>query len=129
MYIMDRTPDLEELLSCVNQLAKVMHMSPLPVDLSINLIEHVLYDEKRWNVKGKKILDCLSRNLLTEREARNVLMAHSATNISSFNQAPEVNCFSYMSKELCEKFEIALIGRVVKLREMDLLDPWEVRNA
>ena len=112
----------------MSEMATAMGMEPLPEAFSLSLIKHVLYKNKYQGVEGKQGWAGLTRGIITEREARNLLMAHCATKIASFNRATEPGYDMYSTRELCSNFEVALLGRHVKVTKLDLLDPWE-KNA
>ena len=67
----------------------------------------------------------LQRGLITKRELRILLMQHSATKISHSNKSQEPSYDSYLCKDICQKFEIALLGDVVDPRFEAWKDPWE----
>ena len=102
-----------------------MNMQPLPDVKAKLLIGHILYDKNYDGVSGKYGWSSLTNNLITERELRNLVVAHCATKISSFNNLYEPGYDTYLTKELCVGFEMALFGREAKLLEFDVLDPWE----
>ncbi len=114
-----------ELIDCVYLMAKQMKLTPLPSARAVQLIEHVLFDKEFNGVKGKDGWGCFLSHLLTEREIRNLMMAHSATRISSYNKKSEPGYNNYGTRNLCQKFEIALLDKVIIPTVHDSLDSWE----
>ena len=118
----------KELKDCLISLADAMRLKPLSNERAEHLIDHVLYDQAYDGVKGKNAWACFKNSLLTERELRDLLMAHSATKISRHNRENEQDCRTYLTEELCNRFEYALLGKVVIPSGIDVLDPREEDN-
>jgi hypothetical protein len=76
------------------------------------LINHVLYDEKWKGIDGKDGWTQFQCGLITKRELRILLMQHSATKISHSNKSQEPSYDSYLCKDICQKFEVALLGEI-----------------
>ena len=106
-----------------------MSFKPMPKEVTLALIEHVLYEGEFGGQYGKCGLQHLAKNLITERELRNLVMCLSATNLSYFNKKSEPSVDTYGSKALADEFERAIYGRPCALCKSDLLDPWERNNA
>ncbi len=126
MYI---KPNKVALISCMQLMAELMELISLPNEKAAQLIEYVLFDKEYNGVKGKDGWGCFLVHLITERELRNLIMAHSASKIASYNKKTEPSCYDYITKNLCQKFEIALIGNVIVPKAHDILDPWEKDGA
>ena len=118
-------PDKKELRNCIRLLAISMKFKPLPEERASQLIDHVLFKGEYDGVKGKDGWICFSEGIITEREIRNLLLAHSASKIAGHNNKTEPNCTEYCTKELCQKFELALLSKIVVPTAFDVLDPWE----
>ncbi len=116
-------PDKKELIKCIYLMAIAMKFDPLPEKKTIQLIDHVLFEGEYNDLEGKQGWVAFSKGLSTEREIRNLLMAHSATKIANHNNRAEPNCTEYSTKELCQKFELALHSKIVVPTDFDVLDP------
>jgi len=122
-------PNLEELKSCIDLMARSMGFSSLPQDRVSRLIDHILFENEYDGVEGKEGWHSFTSGYITEREIRNLVMAHSATKIARYEKKSEPNFLEYSTKELCQQFEVALLGRTVVPTDIDVLDPWERDNA
>ncbi|OZG72616.1 hypothetical protein BTA51_13890 [Hahella sp. CCB-MM4] len=123
--IMNRSPDRVELKKCLDDLASAMNLEQMAEELSLSVIDHVLYDLELNGIRGKNGWECCAKGLITERELRNLTMAHAVSKISRSNGVKEPAFNTYASKHLCEAFERSLLGRPAILKESDVLDPWE----
>lgn len=122
-------PNLEDLKNCIDLMAKSMKFSSLPQDRMSQLIAHVLFDEEYDGVEGKEGWSGFTKGYITGREIRDLMMAHSATKIARHEKKNEPSNTAYSTKELCQKFELALLGKIVVPTDVDVLDPWENDNA
>jgi hypothetical protein len=118
-------PNLEELIECINLMAGNMSFEILPKKELLGLINHVLFDEHIGQVSGKEAWACLMDNLITERELRNLMMAHSATKLAGFNKKDEPFLSSYLTEDLCHKFDKALFGKIIQSKISEPLDSWD----
>lgn len=121
--------NIDDLLACIELMAASMEFKSLPQEKAKQLIEHVLFDQKYYGVEGKQAWACYASGIITKREVRNLLMAHAATKIAHENQRNEPQLSSYISPELCHRFECALFGKKIIVRKYDVLDPWEKLKA
>ena len=119
-------PDIDKLLNSIFLMAEAMKFQPLSDERAKELISHVLYDKEYDGIDGKDNWKCFQHGLLTERELRNVFMAHTATKIARDDGRNEPNCNDYNSIDLCNGFELGLLGKITKPRKVDQLDPWEI---
>lgn len=122
-------PDIEKLKKCIRLLAESMTFNPLPEDRENQLIDHVLFKQEYDGINGKESWSKFENHLITARELRNLFMAHSSTKIARHNQRNEPSDKEYITKGLCHKFEIALLGKIVIPGSFDVLDPWESKNT
>ena len=119
---MKSAPNFDALYICTSTMAKSMHMRPLPLEQCNELLAHVLYTECLQGVEGKNAWESYCMGLITEIEIRNLLMAHCATKISFFNRLSEPDARTYLSRNLSEKFEIALFARPAQRLNSDVVD-------
>lgn len=122
-------PNIDDLLACIELMAASMKFKSLSQEKAKQLIEHVLFDQKYYGVEGKQAWACYASGIITKREVRNLLIAHAATKIAQENKRNEPQLSSYTSPGLYHRFERALFGKKIIVREDDVLDPWEKRNA
>lgn len=99
---------LPELHSAMASLAKAMELEELPETQRDSLIAHVLYDGEYNGIEGKNGFNSFNENLITAQEYRDLVMAHCSSKIASYNNVSEPSCDTFVSVELCEKFESAL---------------------
>lgn len=107
--MMNYKPKLKEVQSCINEMALLMKMKPLPDALCKQLINHVLYDAQYGGAEGKRSWQCYCEGLITESELVSLLMAHAATKIAGYNHLLEPDFLAYESKDLESKLKRALI--------------------
>ena len=106
-------PDKKDLTECISLMAEAMKFNPLPNHRVNQLIEHVLYEREYDDIEGKEGWITFSKGLTTEREIRDLFMAHTATKIARHNKKEEPSCTEYSTKELRQKFELALLGKII----------------
>ncbi len=119
-------PNIDELKKCILKMSELMGCLPLPDDKLKDLIQHVLYDKKWGSIDGKNSWACFQRKLITEREIRKLIMQHSCTKIADFNNKCETKLGNPYSKEMCQLFEVALLGRVSISMGGEGRDFWEI---
>ncbi len=117
--------DFIKLKACISSMAKAMGLVTPPEELCDSILNHVLYDKEYAGIEGKNGLESFSSKLITEREFRNLVMAHCSTKIAGFNNAEEPDYLTFSTKELCDDFDLALIGRLTRLTRDDVFEPWD----
>lgn len=117
--------NIQKLKVAIGKMAVVMECNPISDIESENLIYHVLFGRPRGSVAGRDSWRCFQNGLITEREIRNLIMQHSRTRIAKYNGNSEFDLSNPYTKELCQKFEIALHGKLVEKHKSEGPDYWE----